>query len=344
MALSVFGIDFGTRNIKIYNGISKTITTEKNIIAIKDKTEVLAFGDEAFKMYEKNPDNIVVDFPIKNGVIAELGNMMTLFEMFYKKLIGPRGGKLGRFCVAVPADITEVQQKAFYDVVFKSNVKAREIKIVEKPLADAVGLGIDMTSSRGNMIVNIGADTTEISVISNGGIVISKMIEIGGNKIDELIVEVVKKRYNIFIGLKTAEKIKVALADAMYEESEEDNEEDLIYVHGRNAITGLPSERAISKDTVYQAIESFFEELIEAIKNLLERTPPELQEDILDIGMYLTGGSASIKNLDAYIEENTDLTVNTVKNPDQTVIRGISMIVSDNKYKDLMYEPRESSF
>lgn len=344
MALSVFGIDFGTSNIKIYNGISKTILNEKNIIAIKDKSEVLAFGDEAFEMYEKNPDNIVVDFPIKAGVIADLSNMMTLFEMFYKKLLGTRSGKLGRFCVAVPADITEVQQKAFYDVVFKSNVKAREIKIVEKPLADAVGLGIDMTSSRGNMIVNIGSDTTEISVVSNGGIVISKMIELGGNKIDELIVEVVKKRYNIYIGLKTAEKIKIQLADAMYEESDEDNEEDLIYVYGRNAITGLPSERAISKETVYQAIESFFEELIESIKNLLERTPPELQEDILDIGMYLTGGSAAIKNLDKYIEENTDLVVNTVKNPDQTVIRGISMIVSDNKFKDLMYEPRESSF
>ncbi len=344
MALSVFGIDFGTNNIKIYNGTTKTITTENNIIAIKDKSEVLAFGDEAFEMYEKNPDNIVVDFPIKAGVIADLGNMMMLFEMFYKKLLGSRTGKLGRFCVAVPADITEVQQKAFYDVVFKSNVKAREIKIVEKPLADAVGLGIDMTSSRGNMIVNIGSDTTEISVISNGGIVISKMIELGGNRIDELIVEVVKKRYNIYIGLKTAEKIKIALADAMYEETEEDDEDELIYVYGRNAITGLPSERAISKETVYQAIESFFEELIDSIKNLLERTPPELQEDILDIGMYLTGGSAAIKNLDKYIEENTDLIVNTVKNPDQTVIRGISMIVSDSKFKDLMYEPRESSF
>lgn len=343
MALSVFGIDFGTNNIKIYNGITKTTINQKNIIAIKNKNEVLAFGDHAFKMYEKAPDNIKVDFPIKAGVIADLSNMMTLFEMFYKDILGPRVGKLGRFCVAVPADITEVEKKAFYDVVFKSNVKAREIKIVEKPIADAVGLGIDMTSSRGNMIVNIGAETTEISVISNGGIVISKIIELGGNQIDEQIVDVVKKKYNIFIGLKTAEKIKINLADAMYNENEDD-EDETIYVYGRNAITGLPSERAISKDTVYQAIESFFVQLVEAIQNLLERTPPELQEDITDIGLYLTGGSAEISNIDKYINEKTNLIVNTVANPAHSVIRGVSMIVSDSKYNNLMFEPRESSF
>ena len=317
MSKSVYGIDFGTSNIKIYNGMTKTTLNEKNIIAIKNKNELFEIGDEAFKMYEKSPDNIKVIFPIKFGVIADLKSMKMLFEQFFKKLTGPRGSKMGRFCIAVPADITEVEKRAFYDVVAKSDIKAREIKIVEKPIADAVGLGIDMTSSRGNMIINIGADTTEISVISHGGIVVSRIIKMGGNRLDQMICDAVKRKYNILIGLKTAEHIKCKLSDATYNE-DEDLEEELLYVYGRNVITGLPSERGVSKDTIYEAIKQFFDDIIESIKNLLERTPPELTADIMDIGLYLTGASSAISNLDKLIAAETDLKVNTVKS------RGIS--------------------
>ena len=155
--------------------------------------------------------------------------MKLLFESFYKKITKASGSKMGRFCIAVPTDITEVEKRAFYDVVAKSDIKAREIKIVEKPIADAVGLQIDMNSQKGNLIVNIGADTTEISVISMGGIVVSRIIKLGGNNIDQMICDVVKRRYNIYIGLRTAEKIKIALADAIYSE-DENNENDILYV------------------------------------------------------------------------------------------------------------------
>ena len=322
MSRSVYGIDFGTSNIKIFNGLTKTTLNEKDIIAIKNKNQLFEIGDDAYKMYEKAPDNIKVVFPIKFGVIADLKSMKMLFEQFFKKMTGPRGSKMGRFCIAVPADITEVEKRAFYDVVAKSDIKAREIKIVEKPIADAVGLGIDMTSNRGNMIVNIGADTTEITVISHGGIVVSRIIQMGGNKLDQLICESVKKRYNILIGLKTAELIKCKLADAMYDE-DNDLDDDIMY---------------------YEAIKQFFDDIVDAIKNLLERTPPELSADIIDTGIYLTGGSSSIKNLNTLIEQETDLKVNTVKNPQESVIRGISMIMSDSRFKKLMYEPRESTF
>lgn len=343
MSKSVYGIDFGTSNIKIYNGVTKTTLNEKNIIAIKNKNELFEIGDEAFKMYEKSPDNIKVIFPIKYGVIADLKSMKMLFEQFFKKLTGPRGSKMGRFCIAVPADITEVEKRAFYDVVAKSDIKAREIKIVEKPIADAVGLGIDMTSSRGNMIINIGADTTEISVISHGGIVVSRIVKMGGNRLDQMICDIVKRKYNILIGLKTAEQIKCKLSDAMYDE-DDDLDDDILYVYGRNVITGLPSERGVSKDTIYEAIKQFFDDIIEAIKNLLERTPPELTADIIDTGVYLTGASSAIANLDKLIEIETELKVNTIKNPGESVIRGISIIMSDSGYRKLMYEPRESSF
>ena len=202
MSKSVYGIDFGTSNIKIYNGVTRTSLNEKNIIAIKNKTDLFEIGDEAFKMYEKAPDNIEVVFPIKYGVIADLKKMKMLFEQFFKKLTGPRGSKMGRFCIAVPADITEVEKRAFYEVVAKSDIKAREIKIVEKPIADAVGLGIDISSSKGNMIVNIGADTTEVSIISHGGIVISRIFKIGGNMLYQLICESVNNSNNILICLK----------------------------------------------------------------------------------------------------------------------------------------------
>lgn len=344
MSRSVYGIDFGTSNIKIYNGMIKTTLNEKNIIAIKNKNELFEIGDEAYKMYEKAPDNIRVVFPIKFGVIADLKSMKMLFEQFYKKITGPRGSKMGRFCIAVPADITEVEKRAFYDVVAKSDIKAREIKIVEKPIADAVGLGIDMTSSRGNMIINIGADTTEITVISHGGIVVSRIIKIGGNILDRMICDIVKKRYNILIGKRTAEHIKMNLSDAMFDEENDDFDDDILYVYGRNVITGLPSERGITKDTIYEAIKQFFDDIIDSIKNLLERTPPELSADIIDTGIYLTGGSSGIKNLDKLIAKETELKVNTIKNPEESVIRGISMIMSDSVFKKLMYEPRESSF
>ena len=338
MSKSIYGIDFGTSNIKIYDGLSKTTYIEKNIIAIKGKNELFAYGDEAYRMYEKNPDNIQIIFPIKDGVIADLKNMRYIFESLYTDLT--KGIRMGRFCITVPSDVTEVDKKAFYDVVSKSLIKTREIKIVEKPIADAVGLGIDMTSARGNMIVNIGASTTEISIISLGGIVISKIIKIGGNKLDQLICDIVKKKYNILIGLKTAEKIKIKLADAMYHEDEDfDEEDDTVYVFGRNIITGLPSERAVTKDTVCEAISQFFDTIIDSIKTLLERTPPELSADIVDTGIYLTGGSSQIKNLDKLISAETDLKINLTDNPEESVIRGISYIMSDTKFRKLMYEP-----
>lgn len=338
MSKSVFGIDFGTGNIRIYNGLTKTTATQKNVVAVRGKAkELFAYGDEAYTMYEKNPDNIQIIFPIKNGVIADLKNMKAIFEHLYTDMT--KGARMGRFCIAVPSDVTEVDKKAFFDVVSKSLIKAREIKIVEKPIADAVGIGIDITSPKGNLIVNIGASTTEISIISMGGIVISKIIKLGGKKLDQMICDIVRRKYNILIGLKTAEKIKIALADAMYDEDEDMEDDDTIYVFGRNIITGLPSERAITKDTICEAIRTFFDSIVDEIKTLLERTPPELSADIMQKGIYLTGGSAQIKNLDQLISQETDLKVNRVDNPAESVIRGILTIMSDTKYRKLMYEP-----
>lgn len=339
MAQHVYGIDLGTSNFKIFGTSSKRLINEKNVIAIKDKHEVFDYGDKAFDMFEKAPANIDVIFPVKNGVIADIQNMETLFECFFRKVNGNRIAKgSNEFCIAVPTDITEVEKRAFYDLIAESKIKAKQIYVVEKPIADAVGLDIEVESPRGNMVVNIGADTTEISVVSLGGIVLSKLIKTGGAKFDESICNIVRKKYNLIIGKRTAEQIKIHLADAT-------NDTDNTYnVFGRNIVTGLPASQMVPASLIYEAIQESLHSIIDSIKIILERTPPELSADIMDTGVYLTGGSAAIRNLDVLLQKETGLKVNTCAEPDATVIYGISKILTTSKLKGLMYVPREKRY
>lgn len=338
MAQHLYGIDLGTSNFKIFSLTNKKTVNEKNVIAKKNKDEIFEFGNKAFEMYEKAPANIEVSFPVKYGVIADIKNMDLLFESFFRKLNGKSNNSGGDFCIAVPTDITEVEKRAFYDMVAESKVKAKHINVVEKPIADAVGVGIDVDSPNGNLIVNIGADTTEISVISLGGIVLSKLIKTGGSKLDDTICNIVRKKYNLVIGSRTAEQIKINLADAI-------NQNDTNYVaYGRNIVTGLPAKKEISSELVYSAIQDCLHSIVDAIKVILERTPPELAADIIDTGIYLTGGSSLITNIDQLISKETGLKVNVNDEPEETVIKGIAQILSNNKLAGLMYVPREKMY
>lgn len=338
MAQHVYGIDLGTSNFKIFGTSTKKTINEKNIIAIKDKKDVYDFGDNAFEMFEKAPSNIEVTFPVKFGVIADIKNMDTLFECFFKKLNGHNGNGSGDFCIAVPTDITEVEKRAFYDLIAESKIKAKKINVVEKPIADAVGVGINVDSPKGNLIVNIGADTTEISVISLGGIVLSKLIKTGGTKLDDTICNIVRKKYNLIIGSRTAENIKKNLADATNTGSK------TCIAYGRNIVTGLPASKEISSELVYTAICECLHSIVDSIKVILERTPPELAADIIDTGIFLTGGSALISNLDTLIHNETGLKVNKCERPDETVINGITQIITNEKLSGLMYVPREKNY
>ena len=249
MAQHVYGIDLGTSNIKMYSSSSDNILNEKNVIAIKNKNEIFSFGNQAFEMYEKAPENINVSFPVKFGVIADIKNMETLFSCFYKKLNGGKTVNGADYCIAVPTDVTEVEKRAFYDVILDAKLKAKNITVVEKPIADAVGMGIDVQSPNGHMIVDIGSDTTEISVISLGGIVLSKLIKTGGSKFDEAICGIVRKKYNLIIGSRSAEQIKMQLADAI-----EPDEDIIAMTYGRNILTGLPNAREISASLIHEAV------------------------------------------------------------------------------------------
>lgn len=339
MAAHVYGVDLGTSNIKMFSLANNGTINEKNVIAIKNKDEIFSFGDSAFEMYEKAPANIDVSFPVKYGVIADIQNMEMLFNCFYKKINSGKAVTGADFCIAVPTDITEVEKRAFYDVVMDAKVKSKRITVVEKPIADAVGVGIDVNSPNGHLLVNIGADTTEITVISLGGIVLSKLIKIGGNKLDDAICSVIRKKFNLIIGSRSAEVVKKELADAINAD-----ENAICMAYGRNIVTGLPNAREITGALVHDGISELLHQIIENIKIILERTPPELSADIINRGIYLTGGSAMIKNLDTLITNETGLKVNVADNPSESVIRGISDILSSEELVELTYVPREKEY
>ncbi|NLO08517.1 MAG: rod shape-determining protein [Clostridiales bacterium] len=323
MASKIFGIDFGTSTIKICKKGQGIVLDERNMIAIADRRTIIATGDEAYDMYEKAPANIVVTNPVRSGVIADVANMTALLVHFIKKLSGSKKPGLADYIVATPSDITEVERRSFYELISRSTLKVGQVKIVDKPIADALGSGLEIMTARGVMVVNIGADTTEVSILSLGGIVLSKLIPIGGNRLDEAIKGVVKKKHNLYIGDKTAENIKKQLASAL------PGVESTVKVYGRDVVTGLPSLMEVNSKTVYEAISEYLYSIIDAIRIILERTPPEISSDIIDGGIYVTGGSANIFDLRGLISKETGLKVNICEDPANTVVKGLSRIMEE---------------
>lgn len=363
MPKKIFGIDFGTSMFKIYKKDTGIVLDEKTMIAVAvyqgrpavpspqdNKKEVVAGGCRAYDMFEKAPANIRVSYPVKNGVIADIENMQLLFNYFLKQLTLKKGsdetvqsGSMGKitgadYYIAVPADVTEVEKRAFYDMVISSAAKAKKISLIDKPIAAALGLGLDITSSRGVMVVDIGADTTELSILSLGGIVLSKLIPVGGRKLDESIRMFVKKNYKLIIGDKTAEMIKMDLANAV-----NDTEETTI-AYGRNVVTGLPAEIEVSSSMVLEAIKEHLFTIVDSIRVILERTPPEISSDIMKNGIYVTGGSAKIKNIAQMIFEETHLKVNISEDCENSVIKGLGVLIDDSNYAALAAKLRISDY
>lgn len=322
MSGKAIGIDFGTSSIKFYKNGEGVILHEKSVIAIYNKTHTFAVGNEAFEMYEKAPVNIDVSYPVKNGVIADIGNMQAMIDYFFKELDGKRKLKGAEYYIAVPTDITEVEKRAYFDLISNTNLKPKRIHVVEKPIADALGMSLDITKSTGTLVVDIGANTTEISVLSLGGIVLSRLIPVGGNKFDEAIISKIKKDKNFVIGEKTAELIKKTIGSAYITD-------ETLDVCGRNLVTGLPSEITITSEDAYNALSELFQNIVDSIKIILERTPPEISSDIYKAGVYITGGSSQIKDLGRFVYEQLGLRVNLCEEPESTVIMGLGAIIED---------------
>lgn len=327
MGINAYGIDLGSSNIRIYNGNDDSYMMEKNMIAVEGKDTLFAYGDSAFDMYEKAPDNITVSYPVVNGVIADIRNMDTLVHYFINDLC--KGSiKPADYYIAVPNDVTEVERRAFYDLILDSNVKARNVYIVEKAVADGVGMDIDVKTSQGVFMIDIGYQTTEISLLSLGGIVASRLLKVGGQKFDDAIKGAVRKEYNLFIGNKTAEKLKVAMRDVQHT-----NQSAIVY--GRDIVMGLPVEKEIDTEIVFESMRETISSIIDSIKQILERTPPELGADIYHNGIYLTGGGSQLVHLADMIADATGLIVNVSEEPVATVIRGLNCIMREKRFASL---------
>ncbi len=329
MASNAFGIDLGTNNIQIYSRSDDRILVEKNMIAIENKNVLFAYGNSAFEMYEKAPGNIHISYPLSYGVIADIKNMETLVRYFISDL-QKGNSKPADFFIAVPTDVTEVEKRAFYDLIKDANVKAKKIMVVEKAVADGLGLDIDVKNSQGVLVVDVGYETTEISILSLGGIVLSRLIKTGGLKFDEAIRAAVRKEFSLIIGGKTSETVKISLRDL-----EQQGIGAIVY--GRDIVTGLPIEREIPTKLVVECLEEHFNTIIDNVKVILERTPPELAADIYRHGIYLTGGASQISHLADRLASGTGLKVNVAENPLASVVMGLAKIIKDDNYKSVAY-------
>lgn len=329
MSSSAYGIDLGTNNIKIYAKGQKSLFVAKNMIAIERKDYLFAYGDAAFDMYEKAPEFIQVSYPLNYGVIADINNMQTLVKCFIGDLCDGNI-KPADYYIAVPHDVTEVEKKAFNDLIKNAGVKAKNVWVVKKAIADGLGMGVDVKTSQGVLVVDVGYDTTEISILSLGGIVLSKMIKLGGQKFDDAIKNAIRSEFNLMIGSKTAEKVKMALNDL---EEEDCN----AVVYGRDIVTGLPVEREIPTDLVVNSLQEHFSVIVEQIKVILEKTPPELAADIFRRGVYLTGGASQISHLAEMIHEGTGLKINLAENPIGSVAIGLAKVINDENFQSVAY-------
>lgn len=326
------GIDFGTSTIKMTLGSGQSVLSEKNVIAIKNRTEVMAVGNEAYEMYEKAPSNINVSYPVKNGVIADLSNMhklmLGLLEATSKT---PRQKLKGlNYYLAIPTDITEVEKRSYSEVIATPKLKPGHIRVIDKPVACALGMGLDVLDSTGVLMMDFGANTTEISVISLGGIIYSGLVPIGGKELDADIIHLARRKYNFVIGEKTAESVKKEIGSAVK------SEKKTVTVYGRNAISGLPSELILDSDEVHDAINEHLSLIMDNIKVILERTPPEVSADIYKHGIYVAGGSSRLTGLDTFIYEATKLKVNISDDPENAVIAGLSTIMGNSHYKKVV--------
>ena len=329
MGNNSFGIDLGTSNIKIYSRNEDSVMIEKNMIAIENKDTLFAYGNSAFEMYEKAPGYIHISYPLSNGVIADIKHMETLIRYFIGNIC-KNNIKPADYYIAVPTDVTDVERRAFYDLVSDANIKAKKVMIVEKAVADGLGMDIDVKNSQGVLVVNVGYDTTEVSILSLGGIVLSRLIKVGGLKFDDAIRAAVRKEFSLLIGGKTAENVKFSLAEL-------EKEGRGAQVFGRDIVTGLPVEREIPTKLIDTCLTENFNMIIDNVKVILERTPPELAADIYRHGIYLTGGASQVNHLAELISVGTGLKVNVAAEPMNSVVLGIAKIIKDDNYKSVAY-------
>ena len=325
MARADIGIDLGTANVIIYVSGKGIVLEEPSVVAIDKRTNsILAVGQDARKMIGRTPGNIVAIRPLREGVISDYDITEKMLKYFINKVVDKKG--FGRFfmpriMVCVPTGVTEVEKRAVEDATTQAG--AREVYIIEEPIAAAIGAGVDISKPNGSMVIDIGGGTADIAVISLGGAVVSESIKIGGDKFDEAIVRYIKKKYNLLIGERTAEKIKIEIGTAFKIEQEK-----YMNITGRNLVKGLPETIEVSSQEIAEALEECVKQIVATTRVVLEKIPPELAADISTSGIVMTGGGALLKNLDKRIEEATGIQVIVADEPLSCVARGTGSSLS----------------
>ena len=333
---NVYGLDLGTYEIKVFDKKKNSIWKEKNAIAIANEKEIFSVGDDAYAMYEKAPYNIEIQFPMKEGVISHFYNMQYLLQNLLKK--EQRFVRGSKYMIAVPTDVTEVEKRAFYDLVVHSNAKAKEVRIVERGIADAIGFGLDVKNIPGVLVANFGAETTEISILSYGGVVLNKLLKIGSSTFDHAIVNAVRYHHEFLIGHLSAEELR-----KKYGVSTDDVPDDF-KVAGRNLLTRIPEQKHIPRETVQEAMKEPLKTCLHEIHLLLERTPPEVQRVIQKNGLYVSGGFANLKGLKAYIEDEIGITVHIALQPELCAVTGLKKIIESKDFMKMTYSMLDENY
>ena len=297
------GIDLGTANTLVHVKGKGIIIREPSVVAVdKANNEVLAIGAEAKQMIGRTPGHIIAIRPMKDGVIADFDITQSMLKFFIKKAIGKNSLVRPRIVVGVPSGVTEVEKRAVIDATVQAG--AREAYLIEEPMAASIGAGLPVEEPTGSMVVDIGGGTCEVAVISLGGIVVSKSIRTGGDAMDDAIVRYIRKTFSLLIGERTAEEVKINIGTAMPLENPEEMD-----IRGRDLVSGLPKNITINSNQVCEALNEPVTNILDAVRNTLERTPPELAADIMDRGVVMTGGSSLLRNLDRIMSRDTGMPV-----------------------------------
>ncbi|OGH86631.1 MAG: rod shape-determining protein [Candidatus Magasanikbacteria bacterium RIFOXYC12_FULL_33_11] len=322
------GIDLGTTNVLVYVPKLGIVVNEPSVVAIsKDDRRVLAVGAEAKEMIGRTPDSIIAERPLKDGVIASYRTTEAMLRYFINKAIGGMRIFRPEVMVAVPAGITSTERRAVVDAAMAAGAKAAYI--IKEPVVAAIGADIPIGSASGHMIIDIGGGTAEIAVISLGGIVSVGSVRIGGNRFDQSIAEFIRRKYGLAIGDRSAEKVKIDIGSAMYMD-----EPLTMEVKGRDMVTGLPRTIVVTSDDTTEALQHDLEGLVEAIKEVLQKTPPELSADVMDKGMIMSGGSSQLRNLDELIAQAIGVAAYVAEEPLLCVAKGTGIALENlDNYK-----------
>ncbi|MGM0437607.1 MAG: rod shape-determining protein [Bacillota bacterium] len=332
------GIDLGTANILVYQKGKGIVLQEPSVVAMRKGTnEVLAVGKEARRMIGRTPGNIVAIRPLKDGVIADFEVTEVLLKHFINKVVKRKFFFRPTIMVCVPAGVTGVEKRAVEEAA--NQVGAKNTYLIEEPLAAAIGAGLPIAEPNGSMVIDIGGGTSEIAVISLGGIVVSESLRLGGDRFDEAMVRYVRDKYNLIIGESTAEEIKMSIGTAYLEENEE------YEIRGRDIMSGLPKTFTITSEETLEAFEEPITEIIQAVRSVLEKTPPELSSDIMDRGIIMTGGGSLLKGFPKLLSEETDIPVFLADDPLTCVAKGTGEALEElDQLKDVLFSSSGTSY